>query len=499
MSIGAAHGASLQPRWVHNIWADFDIRVGTPTLDQSHKIRDAGWFDDIEKQQFSLPITGDERAVRLAVWRVADASYRSASKRLMRVKANMSVKVRPSDTSADFSAAPIEIQLDPPAQLVVDASLWRDRIREASAILAGFDYIEDANVAMAAKAQTRFMVTTEGTRLVLPQHAFQITIFLKTTAADGMTVSVYKSFEGRTEAAMPDGPSLNAAVLAAAQRLKALQQATVIEPSTVPAILRGRAAAVFFHEVLGHRIEGHRQKDDDEGQTFTEMVGQPILPSFLSVTDDPTLKTLEDVALNGHYTHDDEGVAAQRVEVVKNGRLTHFLTSRTPIRSSARSNGHGRRQGGYTVVSRQGNLIVSAAETVPYPVLRAKLLAEVRRQGKAYGFIFEDISGGFTFTGRVSPNAFSVQPIGIVAVWADGRPDQLMRGADLIGTPLTTFQNILAASDQTQVFNGSCGAESGWVKVSAASPDLLISQVEVQLSEKAHDRPPLLPPPPASP
>ena len=56
--------------------------------------------------------------------------------------------------------------------------------------------------------------------------------------------------------------------------LEALRKAPVAEPYDGPAMLSGRAAAVFFHEVLGHRLEGHRQKDEDEGQTFTKKVGQ---------------------------------------------------------------------------------------------------------------------------------------------------------------------------------------------------------------------------------
>jgi len=136
--------------------------------------------------------------------------------------------------------------------------------------------------------------------------------------------------------------------------------------------------------------------------------------------------------------------------------------------------------------------MIEATKTVPYPELRAQLRRELRRQKKPFGFIFDDITGGFTLTGRVTPNAFAVQTVGVQRVWADGRPDDLMRGGDLIGTPLTTFNEIMGASDQTATFNGTCGAESGWVPVSASSPDILIRNLEVQRSEKEHDRPPLL-------
>src|SRR5438094_4206025 len=101
--------------------------------------------------------------------------------------------------------------------------------------------------------------------------------------------------------------------------LKALRAAPVIEPYTGPAILSGRASGVFFHEIFGHRIEGHRQKDEAEGQTFTRSVGEKILPDFLSVTFDPTLKNIAGTDLHGWYEYDDEGVPGKPVKAVENG------------------------------------------------------------------------------------------------------------------------------------------------------------------------------------
>ena len=259
-----------------------------------------------------------------------------------------------------------------------------------------------------------------------------------------------------------------------AQKVTDLRKAPVVDPYVGPAILRGRAAAVFFHEILGHRAEGHRQKDDSEGQTLTDKVDQSIFPSFISVIDDPTLQNWSGLDLNGYYRVDDEGVEAQKVVVVEDGVLRNFLMSRSPIEGFDHSNGHGRRDLGYAPVSRQGNLIVSSNSTVPYEKLKKDLLAEIRRQDKPFGLIFDDISGGFTFTGRTTPNSYNVQPVTVWKVYPDGR-EELVRGVDMIGTPLLTFARIKAASDTQQVFNGSCGAESGWVPVSAIAPDLLVT------------------------
>ena len=490
--IEGANGALAETKRRRYRSADLDMRVGTPQLDNTHKIRDAGWFDSDDKRSFSLPLEHDAFAIKNAIWRAADDAYRNARKRLIRVRNNQAVKVKADDDSADFSSAAIAEAAPSVPALTIDVQRWEDLIRHTSEQLGHAPHIEESHVSLSAERLVRTIVTTEGTKLSLPSLHYRISFWARTTAEDGMNLSVSEAFDAHAESGLPNQNVLDKAVSAVVDKLAKLRAAPVVDPTTAPAILTGRAAAVFFHEVLGHRVEGHRQKDDDEGQTFTDKIDEVVLPSFISVHDDPTMARLDNTDLNGHYTHDDEGVAAERVTIVENGVLRSFLTSRSPIKGFERSNGHGRRQLGHSVVARQGNLIVTARETTSTQQLRKMLMAEIRRHESDHGFIFEDITGGFTFTGRVTPNAFAVQPITVHRIWQDGRPDELVRGVDLIGTPLTTFQQIVAASDQQSVFNGSCGAESGWVPVSAVAPDLLIREVEVQRSEKAHDRPPLL-------
>ncbi|MBZ5608237.1 MAG: hypothetical protein LAP38_08270 [Acidobacteriia bacterium] len=274
--------------------------------------------------------------------------------------------------------------------------------------------------------------------------------------------------------------------------LTGLLHAPVVEPFVGPAILSGPAAGVFFHEIFGHRVEGHRQKDETEGQTFAKAVGTPVLPDFLSVVFDPTRKRIGSTDLNGYYSYDDEGVKARPITVVDNGILKAFLMSRSPIQGFEHSNGHGRRQPGLEVVSRQSNLIVESKKQVSEKVLRDMLIAEIKRQNKPYGLYFEQVTGGYTLTQRRGLQAFTVIPLVVYRVYPDGRPDELVRGVDIVGTPLASFAKILATSDQQAVFNGYCGAESGQVPVSAVSPALLVSEIEIQKKEQAVDRPPLL-------
>jgi predicted Zn-dependent protease len=339
------------------------------------------------------------------------------------------------------------------------------------------------------------MVNNEGTAITTPSHSTRLVMEAQTRAEDGMDLLRVETFQAPSAAGLPGEKELTEKIEKMATDLNALRKAPVAEPYDGPALLSGRAAAVFFHEVLGHRLEGHRQKDEDEGQTFTKKIGQEVLPKFLSVTDDPTMAELAGVKLAGNYAYDNEGVPAQRVEVIKDGILKSFLMSRMPIKGFDHSNGHGRNQPGLMPTGRQGNLIVSSTETVPEKDMRQKLIDEVKKQNKPYGLYFDDIQGGFTLTTRALPQAFQVLPVIVYKVYPDGRPDELVRGVDIVGTPLAALTRIVKTGDQQHVFNGVCGAESGSVPVSAAAPAILFSEMEVQKRAHEHERPPLLPPP----
>ena len=282
--------------------------------------------------------------------------------------------------------------------------------------------------------------------------------------------------------------------------LDALTAAPLAGPYVGPAILEGRAAGVFFHEVFGHRIEGHRQKDESSGQTFSSYVGKQIMPEWLSVYDDPTIAVLNGIQVNGFYRFDDEGVAARRVPLVTDGTLVGFLLGRNPILGFPTSNGHGRKAPGLPAVARQGNLVVEAARSVERADLEKMLIAELDRQCtelkqcRDYGMIFTDISGGFTNTSAFAPQAFKVNPVMAFRLYKDGRRE-LVRGIDIGGTPLAALQSIRAASREIETFNGVCGAESGWVPVSASAPSLLVEKLEIESSFTPQDRPPILAPP----
>jgi TldD protein len=490
-----SYGSLIVSTDIRRRQADVIMRVGTPALDNTHgESRGSGlsWG--------TLPLANDPDAIGRVFWQLTDHEYEQASGALLKVKANQAVRSEEEDKSPDFSEEQPQNHFDDSvAPLTVNRRALEEEIRQVSTGFLKFPEVYSSAVFLQVAAARSYFVSSDGTALERPGALSRLVIQAETRAGDGMELLRVETFQENSPGQLPSEKELAAKVEKVAADLKALRAAPVAEPYAGPALLSGRAAAVFFHEVLGHRLEGHRQRGETEGQTFTKKVNQPVLPAFLSVVDDPTIKELNGVKLAGTYDFDDEGVPAQRVVAVENGILKNFLMSRMPITNFSHSNGHGRRQAGLMPTGRQGNLIVTSTNTVKDSELRGKLIEEVKKQGKPYGLYFEDIQGGFTLTTRQLPQSFQVIPIMVWRVYPDGRPDELVRGVDIVGTPLLSLNNIMLTGDAPQVFNGVCGAESGQVPVSASAPAMLFSEIEVQKKQRGTMRPPILPPPASAP
>jgi predicted Zn-dependent protease len=475
---------------------DVSVRVGSPELDNYHRVR--GGAPGQVTSGAAITFEDNANSIKRRLWLDTDRAYRTAAQRLIQIKTNSQVRVAAADTSADFSQEEPSTHQQAQPKLKFDDAAWSERVRKLSARFQNHPGVLTSRVSAACQIDTRYLVDTEGSRIQDGRGFARVVISAEAKAADGTDLETFDTFEAVECSGLPKDDVLLASIDHVANDLSALLRAPEAEPFVGPAIFSGRAAGVFFHEIFGHRVEGHRQKDESEGQTFTKSIGTKVLPDFLSVVFDPTRRKIGGIDLNGWYDYDDEGVKARPVTVVDKGVLKTFLMSRSPIQGIDHSNGHGRRQPGYEVVSRQSNLIVESSNAVSDARLRQMLIDEVKRQNKPYGLFFRDITGGFTTTARSGLQAFKVIPIIVYRVYPDGRPDELVRGADIVGTPLASFSKILATSDKAEVFNGYCGAESGSVPVSAVSPAILVSEIEIEKKAKSDDRPPLLPAPAAT-
>lgn len=495
VSMTASYGALVKSDSSRRRMLLVDLRVGDYQLDNTHQIRAS---NDMFARGGArmIPFENNESALKLALWRETDQAYKAATERLQQVRTNKTIKVAEEDSSGDFSKAdasnhyyeaPVEM-----SSYFPNRAAWEARLRRYSALFAGQTDIFEAKANLEANIVRKYFVSTEGGEIASNQLYVRVMVMATAKAKDGMELPLYKSyFAFKPDDLPPDDTVLND-VRQMIAMLQKMREAPIVDPCAAPAILSGGAAGVFFHEIFGHRVEGHREKNEAEGQTFKKKIGQKILPDFMDVYFDPNQRKYRNTDLLGCFTYDDEGVRGQRVDVVQNGVLKNFLMTRSPIEGFAHSNGHARAQPGKLPVARQSNLVVVAKKTVPVDSLRTMLIAECKRDGKPYGLWFKEVEGGFTLTGRTIPNAFNVLPILVYRVYADGRPDELVRGVDLIGTPLATFERIIAAGDDGETFNGICGAESGWVPVSASSPSLLVREIEVQKKQKSQERLPIL-------
>ena len=480
---------------------DVDVRVGDRELDNSHS--QGGDYGPGNGLGSGLSISLEDVPLSMSqsIWLDTEEQYKAAVAKLRDVESSEQLRSESGrQPSPDFSEEKPLVHLEPPVGLdmaVVQAD-WVPRIRELSARLDSAPEVLRSAVTFIVRAENRYLVTSEGTRTQSGASRLRILLEVQGQAEDGMFLHRSQTFEAHTPEQLPSMETLDMAAQGLRAELAALRKAPVADPYTGPAVLEGRAAGVFFHEIFGHRLEGHRQKDDLEGQTFTDKLGKRVLPWFLDVVDDPTVSTLGGMPLSGHYFVDDEGVQSRRAVLVERGKLKGFLLDRSPVRPFLRSNGHGRREPGYQTVARQGNLIVTSRRALTRKQLRQELLDEIDRQNKPYGLWFTDIEGGYTITDRSGPQAFKVEPLMVYRVYADGRPDELVRGVEIVGTPLAAFETIIATDDRPGIFNGTCGAESGWVPVSAVSPSLLLRQIEIERAAHDRDKPPLLPPPAAT-
>jgi TldD protein len=491
-------GAVVSRSKARNRQAYVEVRVGDYQLDNTSSDREMA-FDvgdpDSYEPPTEAPLDDDPEALRATLWLLTDAKYKRALSAYAKKRGRRATTIVEDENLPSFSREKPARHADPVTPFKFDGAALEARARTASAMFKSYPELFDATVKFGADRVTRYFVNSEGAQVTTERTIFSGHVSASMRARDGMLLEHEKDFYGRGEGDLPDDAQLKKSIEQLAAELRALKDAPVIDPYTGPAMLMEEAAGVFFHETVGHRLEGERQNDEKEGRTFKGQVGKRVLPEFLSVMDDPTAKTAGTVSLNGFYTYDDEGVSARPVALVENGILRDYLKSRTPIVGSIHSNGHGRAEGTSDPMGRMANLFVRSTRKLPVAQLKDKMLEEVRRQGKPYGLIIRDITGGSTNTTNYGYQAFKGQPRLVYRVDAKTGVETLVRGVEMVGTPLTTVSKIIATSDTLGVFNGFCGAESGFVPVSTVAPAVLMSEIELQRTQKAAERPPILPAP----
>ena len=472
------------------------IRVGDFSLDNfKYSSQGAPSPDGRSAQAVTIPYEDDAtEGISVNIWNATISRYNYALSAYEKAKGKAATSAANEDKAPCFSTAPVEKYYEHPFDLnkiKLNKKSWEQKLNAISAIFKAEPNLQNGTATIEYEASRTYFVNTDGSEVVQNRFSSRIMLRVQTITEDGMVLPLIKDFYAFSPDSLPSEETIIAAAKDLLKRIKLLREAPVANPYTGPAILSGPASGVFFHEIFGHRLEGHRLKEG--GETFKNMVGKNVLPSTFNVYCDPTLRHYAGTDMNGYYLYDSEGVKARRVDNVVNGVLKEFLMSRVPLDGFPQSNGHGRASEANDPVSRQSNLVVETTKPYTDAQLRQMLIAEAKKQGKEYGYYFKTVTSGYTMTGEGGTiNSFNVTPLEVYRVYVNGRPDELVRGVSLIGTPLSMFSHIEAGGSQSATFTGVCGAESGWVPVTANSPAIFVSQIETQRVQRSGAVPPIL-------
>ena len=495
VEVGGKYGAVFLDHVRHDRRLQIDVRVGSYQFDNSgtQEVFDFDGSDSGYSAGREGPLDDDPAALRNALWLLTDEGYKKSLSAYLKKKGKEVYRPEDPDAPPSFSREQPHVSVDKIAPHPFDKESWQREVREQTGRLKSHPELFDSQMRVSVDHEEREFASTEGTRLVTEQVIYGLHVQAWARAPDGMLLEDSRDYYGASEAELPRGQDLSRRVDELVDELAALRRAPVLDPYTGPALLAPEAAGVLFHEAVGHRLEGERQNDDKDGHTFKGQLGKPILPAFLTILDDPTARVLGSESLNGFYRFDDQGVPAQRTALVEGGILRTFLLSRAPVQGAPPlSNGHGRSAPGRDPVARMSNLIVQSSKALGSAKLKAALLAEARRQGKPFGLLIRDVTGGNTDTSGYAYQAFKGQPRLVYKVDAATGAETLVRGVEIVGTPLTSINKITATGDDPRVFNGYCGAESGFVPVSTVSPTILVSEIELQRTRKDSGRPPVM-------
>ena len=495
--VGAKYGSVFLEHLRHDRRLQVDVRVGSYAFDNTgqQEMFDFDGSDSGYSTGREAPLDDDPVALRNALWLLTDEHYKKSLSAFLKKKGKEVYRPDDPDAPASFSREEPHVAIDPPAAHPFDREEWKREAREQTARLRAHPELFDSQMRVSVDHEARQFASSEGTRLITEQVIYGLHVQAWARAPDGMLLENSRDYYGARESELPRGANLAARIDDMVGELLALREAPVLDPYTGPALLAPEAAGVLFHEAVGHRLEGERQNDDKDGHTFKGQVGKAILPFFLTIRDDPTAHGLGEVSLNGFYQFDDQGVPGQRATLVEKGVLRSFLLSRAPVNGFTHSNGHGRSAPGREPVARMSNLIVESSKTVSADKLKEALIAEARRQEKPFGLLIRDVTGGNTDTSGYAYQAFKGQPRLVYRVDAKTGATTLVRGVEIVGTPLLSINKIIATGDDPRVFNGYCGAESGFVPVSTVAPTVLVSEIELQRTRKDSGRPPVLPSP----
>lgn len=465
-----------------------DVRVGDYDLDNTNFVN--RFYLTGQRRRTRIPLDDDYASVRQKLWLATDAAYKQAVEDLAAKKAWLRTN-NVADRPPDFQRVEPNVHIEDPPELRADEDALAAMCERLSAVFREYPKIQGSRVSFETGAGFDEMLNSEGSHTRKAWRFARIVAQAWTQAVDGMPLGDFAVDYSLEASGLPDEASLERRIRAMADDLSARVDAPMADEYIGPVLFEGEAAACLLLELLVDRLSRPHEPlgVPGLGTPFKNRLNRRVAPRFLTVFDDPRLADWEGVPLLGHFLVDDDGVPAQRVTLVENGRLRSWYMSRIPTRAIRETNGHS--VGGF---GGPGVVVVESANTVPSSEMREKALAVAREQELDHVLVVKRIARsdvrvrGVRAQGDFRNGAVRLSPP--VAAWrlyADGRMTPI-RGGEWQGVTLRTLRDIYATSDRahvTQAFrNGAF--------VSIVCPDILVEEMEMKKPEEQHEKLPYL-------
>jgi len=426
------------------------------------------------------PLDNDSIALRRQLWNATDRAYKAASEAFASKKALLS-QYSAEQPFDDFSKAPSLQSIGPLAKLEFSPEAWKLSLEKSTELFRSDPKIQSLSAAVRFRAVNVYFVNTEGTVTRQGYAAYSVQLSGETQAADGMRLGRSPFYMAATAAELPQPEKLQADMAKMLGTLKELREAPLVEEDyRGPVLFSNDAATDVFTGLVGNNVLGIRPKPGESARTigeFSSSYKSRVLPEFLSVVDDPTMKSFQGKSLIGNYEIDEEGVRAQLVPLIKDGMLVDYLLSRMPIRDFPDSNGHGRAAPGQPPLASIGNLIVEPKQPMSTEELKKKLIEMCKQENKPYGYYVETLSG--------------YDPRLLYRVYVDDGHEELVRGAVFNELDVRTLRNdLVAAGDDPLVSN-----REGAIPTTVICPSVLFDELEVKRTDQKNAKLPEYPPP----
>ena len=472
----AAFGALRQNQSTHGRSVRVVVRVG------DYK-QDSYYGPGVGVVEFA-PLDNDDIALRRQLWMATDRAYKMASEALAGKKALLS-QYSAEQPFDDFAKAPPLQSVEPLAKLEYSAEVWEKALAKSTDLYRSDPQIQSLSARATFRSVNEYFVNTEGTITRQGNAWYLVQLSGETQAVDGMRLARSPFYMTAKAAELPDPAKLESDTAKMLETLKKLREAPLVEEDyRGPVLFSNDAANDVFYGMIGNNVLGIRPKPGDSARTtgkFSSNYKGRVLPAFLSVVDDPTMKSFEGHSLIGNYEVDEEGVRAQTVTVVTDGMLVDYLLGRMPIRDFPDSNGHGRAAPGQAPNPNIGILIVKPKDALSAEDIKKKLIALCKDGNKDYGYYVETLSG--------------YEPRLLYRVYVNDGHAELVRGAVFNELDTRTLRNdLVAAGDDPLVSN-----REGSVPSTVIAPSILFDELEVKRTDKKNAKLPEYPPPALTP